>query len=186
MHKELEEKTYLIILVGHAGSGKSFFARQLANKKHWVRFNGDSMRMALFGSLEAMQEYSIEFKRFGIFRAVDYAVKQVLLAKKSVIYDANNNRKDIRIDKYKLAHSLNAIPVTVWIQTSTEIAIERTKTRNEDVDQRKFTHDKALEVVSRHIANLDEPTPDERTIIVNGESSFDEQFRVFEEEIRKF
>jgi len=186
MPDKIEAPTFLILLVGHAGSGKSFFARQLAAKKKWVRLNGDSMRMALFGSLEAMNAQPVEFKRYGIFRAVDYAMEQVLLAGKSVNYDANNNRKDIRKRKYQQAKSVNATPVTLWIQTSKELAIERTKTRTEEFDQRNFSHEKALEVVSRHIVNLDEPSSDENVIVIDGEKPFDEQFKMFEKQIGRF
>lgn len=171
---------YLVSLVGHAGSGKSHFARELALHKQWVRLNGDSMRMALFGSLEAIQAQPIEFRRYGIFGAVDYAVEQILMAKKSVIYDANNNKRSIREAHRNLAEKYGAIPIVVWIYTSKQLAIERTMQREAQPDQRKFDEKSAIEVVERHIAALDEPTSDENLITIDGTLQVNEQIEEFD------
>jgi predicted kinase len=176
-------KPILNLLMGHAGSGKSYFARHLAETKHWTRLNGDSMRMALFGSVEAIQAQDQSLRREGIFRAVDYAAEQVILSGQSVVYDANNNRREVRLEKEAMATRTGAIAVVVWVQVSKEQAILRTQERDEAKDQRQFTKEQATEVIERHIANTDEPGPEEKVIIINGTVPFEEQITAYDEQL---
>lgn len=177
--------TYLICMLGHAGSGKSFFARKLALHKNWVRLNGDSMRMALFGSLEEMYKYDTSLRREGIFRAVDYSTEQILASHQSVIYDANNNRRQVRKEEAKLAERYGAVPIVVWVIASKDMGIERSKGRDEQFDQRKLNHEAAASVVERHIADTDEPEDDEQVIKIDGTASFEEQLESFNTQMKE-
>lgn len=143
------------------------------------------MRMALFGSVKELEKHDISFRREGIFRAVDYAAEQVLMSGQSVVYDANNNKREIRKAKEDMAARCNALAVVVWVQTPKHIAIERTQHRTEAVDQRKFNALKAKEVVERHISNLDEPDIAEQVIFIDGTAQFTEQLKAYETQLRK-
>jgi predicted kinase len=90
----MTKKPLLIMFLGVTGSGKSYFARQLAAKIGAVRLNGDSMRLALFKTPEAVEaRHSDPTTNPMTFGAIDYAAGQILLAGCSVIYDAHHNRQ---------------------------------------------------------------------------------------------
>lgn len=175
-------KPYLVSLLGHSGSGKSYFARALAAQHGFVRFNGDSLRIAMYGSVEEMhrvRDIDTSLVREKIFNALDYATSQVLDAGVSVVYDANNNKRSIRTHQRDLAKAHGAINVVAWIQTTKELALERVKSRDELIDQRKMTEEQANETVGRHIDQFEEPTPEELVIAIDGTLSSEEQLNYF-------
>ena len=182
----IKQKPVLVVMMGHIGSGKSYFARQLAETKKWVRLNGDSFRMAWLGSVEAIQAADLELKREGVFRGLDYAAQQILISGQSVVYDSNNNKRVTRKTKEKIAQEASALPVLVWVKTTEEEALMRIQTREPAVDQRKFDEPYAREVMERHIAATDEPAVDENVIEIDGTAPFKEQLAVFENGLQKY
>lgn len=144
------------------------------------------MRASLFGSHEASYKYPLELRQTGVFHAIDYAAEQILRSGQSVIYDANSNKRSIRLDKEKMARRCNAIPIVVWVQTPKDIAMRRSQDREATVDQHRFTEEKAREVVERHIANTDEPNEDENVIIIDGTLPYTEQLAAYETQLQKF
>lgn len=179
-------KKYLFMMMGHAGSGKSYFARQLADELGLVRLNGDSLRVAMYESLQEVKRYSEldpSLMREKIFNGLDYAVAQVLLAGHSVIYDSNNNKSKSRLLTKNLAEKHGANAIIIWVQTPPELAIKRSQEREELIDQRKFDEKRARETIKRHIDNTDEPNEDEKTIKVDGTIPFGRQFISFKEQL---
>ena len=177
-------KPLLLMMMGHAGSGKSYFARQLAEREKIVRFNADAMRMAFFGSLESMLSDGIpkELRRMGGIYAVNYSVEQVLVAGHSVICDTNNNSHDARKVHQDLANKHNARAVVIWVQTSKELALQRAQEREELFDQRKFDYDIGLKTIERMIENTDDPASDEAVIKIDGTIPFEEQYEFFKKQ----
>jgi predicted kinase len=172
--------------LGHSGSGKSFFVRELVKKVPAVRLNGDTLRIEMYGSTEELDRYRVldpTLSKEKIFKAVDYMAKQVLSAGFSVIYESNNNKRSIRQNLEALANAYGAVPAVVWIQTSPEVAMQRIQEREETPDSRRWDEQAAREVVERHIANTDEPGDDENVIKINGTVSFEEQFESFEKQL---
>lgn len=172
-------------MMGHAGSGKSFFARQFAEQEKIVRLNADAMRMAFFGSLESMLREDIprDLRRMGGIRAVNYAVEQVLKAGHSVICDTNNNSIIAREGHAEIAKQCNAKAVVVWIQASRELALLRTQEREELVDQRKFDRELGIQTIERMIANTDDPDDDELVIKIDGTVPFEQQYESFKKQL---
>lgn len=174
----------LVMFLGYPGSGKSFFARQLADKLQAVRLNGDSMRIALFKTVEAIEAHpnknTLNTQTFG---AIDYAVSQVLKAGHSVVYDAHHNKRSIREALEKLALDYQAKPVVVWIKTPREIALLRGTDREAADDSRQMTKEKMLESMNRHMANFDEPSESECVIEIDGTIPFELQFEIFRQHI---
>lgn len=168
------------MMLGYPGSGKSYFARQLADKIAAVRLNGDSMRIALFKSVEAIDAHpDKKLLNEQTFGAIDYAVIQVLKAGHDVIYDANNNKRGIREELEKLAQEHNAIPLVVWVKTPHEVALKRGQTREAAADSRQWPEEKMLASMNKHIANFDEPGSDEVVITIDGTIDFESQYESF-------
>ena len=75
----------LIMLVGLPGSGKSTYAKKLANKADKsVIFSSDELREELFGNINNQDSNEI------LFEELHRRIREALLAGKNVIYDATN------------------------------------------------------------------------------------------------
>jgi len=180
------KKVHLFMMLGHAGSGKSYFARQLADEKGLVRLNGDTLRIDMYGSVKELNRYKAfdtSLSKEKIFKAIDYAAKQVLSAGCSVIYDANNNKQSVRKQIEEFVIECGAVPIVVWVQTSVDIAIQRVQDRESTAEQRKWNESQARETIERHIANTDEPATDENVIKIDGTLQFNDQLASFEEQL---
>ncbi len=180
----------LLMFLGSPGSGKSYFARQAAQRMNTVRFNGDSMRLSIFGSLDAIhrvyESSSRETVNTYVFNAIDYATGQVLSRKLDVVYDAHHNKRSDRTNLEKLASEYGAVPVLVWIKTPYDIALKRIQTRTPQIDQRQMDEEHAKDVMARHQKFTDEPDAMEKVIVLDGQIPFDEQFVDFEKQIEEF
>lgn len=190
MEKNLKSKMsyfrqpVLLMFLGSPGSGKSYFARQAAEKMNAVRFNGDSMRLSIFESLDAIKKVyesdSRQTVNSYVFNAIDYATTQVLARGLDVVYDAHHNKRSDRTGLEKIAVEYNAVPVLVWVKTPYEIALKRIQTRAPQIDQRQMDEEHAKEVMVRHQKFTDEPDANEKVIILDGQVPFQEQFVEFE------
>ena len=94
------------MLVGLPASGKSTYAKEIANLfEEAVIVSSDDLRVELFGDVEATDKESNQM----VFQTLHKRVKELLLSGKNVIYDAtniNSNRrkaflKEISNKKYK-------------------------------------------------------------------------------------
>lgn len=175
------------MMMGHSGSGKSYFVRQLVENIPLVRINGDTLRIEMYGSVEELDRYKAvdpTLPREKIFSALDYMAKQVLSAGYSVVYESNNNKHSIRTKLAQLAIEQGAVPVVIWIQTSANEAVSRIQVREVAPDARQFDEQQAREVVERHIANTDEPGIDENVIKIDGTIPFEQQYESFQKQFR--
>lgn len=118
----------LVVFLGFPGSGKTYFARRLAERLPAVTFNSDALRVAMFGSIENMERISQSDRSRlydDVFGAMNYATRQVLEAGCSVVFDAQQTKRGDRRRVEELAKESGAIPVLVWIKTSRETALRR-------------------------------------------------------------
>jgi predicted kinase len=175
-------KHLLILMIGHPGSGKTYFTRQLAEKIHAVRFNGDHMRRAMFGEDLSNITRAENPKVFG---AVDYAAQQVLKAGHSVIYDAQCNKRADREKGRGWAKEYDAQVVLVWVKTPYEVALKRGTEREELDDQRRKTEEQMRASIDFFIEALEVPGEDEPYIVIDGTAPFEEQYEVFMRELQK-
>lgn len=177
------------MFLGLPGSGKSFFARQLAQRINAIRLNGDSMRLAIFGSLEEIEKvYHTEDRakvNSYVFNAIDYAVEQILMHGDSVVYDAHHNKRIDRASLEELAKRCGALPVVVWVKTPYEVALKRGQLRTAQADQRRLAEEKMREVMDRHQRYTDEPVKSEQVIIIDGQQLFDDQFDSYERQLKE-
>lgn len=173
-------------MMGHSGSGKSYFIRQLVKVVPLVRLNGDTLRIEMYGSVEELDRYkSIDptLSKEKIFNALNYAAKQVLSAGYWVVYESNNNKHSIRQGLEGIAKEYDAVPVVIWVQTPPDLAIRRGQEREVTADSRRFDESKAREIVERHIANTDEPGEEEHVIKIDGTIPFEQQYESFKKQL---
>lgn len=182
-------KPLVLMFLGVPGSGKSYFARSLADRINAVRINGDSMRLAMFGSLEEIERiYRTKERRHLnelVFNGLDYVAEQILARGYDVVYDAHQNKRIDRKTVEEIAERQGSIAVVVRMNTPHDVAFARTQSREATVDQRRMTPEKAHEVIARHKANTDHPGADEKIVELDGLQPFDQQFTEFEKQINK-
>ena len=137
----------------------------------------------MFGSLEKIDEIRHEGDRSrlydDVFGAMDYATKQILLAGHSVVYDAQQTKRENRRNIEKIASEANAIPILVWMKTSREVALQRGQEREVRNDSQQYDAEKMAYLIDRFDSVTDLPEPEENTIEISGEISFEEQYQHF-------
>lgn len=179
------DKPLIVMFVGVPGSGKTTFAKKLAEKVNAIVLSSDSMRIWMWGSLEAKQAAhdTLEKRKLGnqlTFGALNYATNQAVMAGYSVIYDCNANHITERQEKYDIAKAYGALPVVVRLRVPYETSLQRIQTREETHDARQFIGDKALQVLEQFTADIEEPSSNENVIEISGDIPFDEQYEIFE------
>jgi len=183
-------KPVIFTFLGIPGSGKTYFARNLAQKTATVRLSSDAMRLAIFGSLEGIaQAYNSDDREIVntyTFGAIDYVVNELLSNGQDVVYDAHYNQRSKREELEKIAQKNNAQVILVRINTPYDIALQRGQNREAAPDQRKLDEHHMREVIERHRANTDEPLSSENVIDVSGEVPFDEQYKSFKESLKEY
>lgn len=171
------------MFIGVPGSGKTYFATQLAQQLRGVRLGGDAMRLAIFGSLEAIDEtyHSPHRERVNTytFGAIDYVTRELLRSGVPVVYDAIHTKRADRIKQEAVAREFDALPVLVHIETPHEVAAERGQSREASPDQRKFEAGKMREVIAHFADTLEPPEPNENVITIDGQLPFEQQYRQF-------
>ena len=99
---------------GRAGSGKSYFSRNLAHTLGFKRFSTDAIRTELFGrpDPEPLELYNV-----ATFQALNQRVEEALLAGHSVIRDHMQHRSYWReaIGQHQ-AGLVEAQLMTIWIK----------------------------------------------------------------------
>lgn len=173
----------LVIFTGVPGSGKTYFATRLAERLGVVRLNSDAMRLAIFGSVEKMDELyhspQKDILNSYTFGALDYVTKALLEGGSSVVFEAIQRTRADRRHMEQLADACGAKLVLVAMEIDEEVAVRRVQDRDAASDVRKFSEQKAHEVV-RHFRESTEPF--ERTdyiVHIHGNIPFDAQYAQF-------
>lgn len=182
-------KPILLMFLGVPGSGKSYFARQIADNLNAIRLSSDAMRLSIFGSLNYMNKLYQSKKGYILntytFGAMNYATEQLLMKGQDVVYDTNHNRRQDRLNLEAMAQKYNAVPVLVYIKTPYEVALKRGQERPEQLDQRRLSESKMREVMDLHLSRMDLPEQPELVIEVDGQLDFKDQFKVFEKSMKE-
>lgn len=177
-----------IMFIGIPGSGKTYFAKQLAKKLGAVTFNSDATRLAIWGSREAVHSSrpTPELRALNnrmTFGAMGYMASQVLDVGYSVVYDCNANKQHDRKDLYALAKSHGAVAVTIRLQVPYEVSLTRVQQRDDSSDQLQFSEEEARKTLERFTHEIEEPKQDECVVFINGELPFAEQFETFQNQL---
>lgn len=170
MSKIMLNKPTLIMLYGFPGSGKTFFARQLADELQAAHVQADRFRAELFEQPRYdQQENQI------VDHLSEYMVQEFINAGVSVIYDVNTLRFAQRRLLRDMARKARAQSMLVWLQIDTESAFERVAKR----DRRK-TDDKygismdrtTFDEITNHMQN---PQRTEDYVVISGKHNFQTQ-----------
>lgn len=172
---------YLFMFLGHPGSGKTYFASQLAKKKRIARLNGDATRVFAMGTMQKAREFDSETGLLDsiVLGMIDYATVQILESGNSVICDYQHNPRLLRSKRQSLAREHGAKPIIVWVKTPRDIAIQRGVSREERLDQRQHSLEHMEALVDKYTNLIEAPTSDELLIEIDGTLPFDQQYQSF-------
>ncbi|MGZ6004681.1 MAG: AAA family ATPase [Candidatus Saccharimonadales bacterium] len=136
----------LFMMLGYPGAGKTTAAESVAMLTGAVHLASDRIRLELFPEPRFTPEEHQQ-----VYATIDARTKQLLEEGKSVIYDANLNRRQHRQDKYEICRQTGARPVLLWVQAPRQLA----KDRATDFSRQVLwpSHETADELFER-IANL--------------------------------
>jgi predicted kinase len=136
----------LVVLIGLPGSGKSYFARQLAKRYPAAVLDSDALRSVLF---ESPQHTEREHGR--LFPAIHVLTRRLLLRGVPLIQDATNLKEANRRPLYRLAEETGARLVIVRVRAPLAVMRERLARRTEARDPRdRSTADLAVLEKMRH------------------------------------
>ncbi len=180
-------KKYLFLMLGIPGSGKSYFAENLARRIEAVHLNSDAMRMAIFKSRDETDRIYHSDERVTLntytFGALNYATTSALESGSSVLYDANDNTKQERLDTIEAIQGDDVIPVVIWVKTPLDEAVKRAQERRESDTQRQLSEEHARTYVAKIADEIEEPDGGENLVTIDGTISFDKQYESFKQQI---
>jgi predicted kinase len=175
--------------LGVPGSGKTYFARNLAKETGAIRLSSDAIRLAIFGDRKKTTEIynsgDREILNSYVSNALNYATGQILEQGHDVIQDAHHNKRSDRQAVQDVAEKHGAKIILVHIKTPHEVALQRGQDRDETEDQRKHSKEEMADVMKKHAAVMDQPDSSENVIEIDGTISFDEQYKSFNEQLGK-
>lgn len=119
-----EETPAFVILSGLPGSGKSHFARELANRYPLAVLQIDALRKVLF----PRPTYS-KSEHTRIFAAVHALIDRLLSRKVSVLYDATNLKEQHRRDLYAIGDAIGARLHIILVRSPEQVALSRLSER---------------------------------------------------------
>lgn len=178
---------YLFLMLGVPGSGKSYFAENLARELGAIHLNSDAMRLAIFKSREETDRIYHSGDRPALntytFGALNYAARSALKSGTSVIYDANNNTKQERLDIIAAMQSDDFQTIIIWVQTPKDAAVQRAQERQESGTQRRLSSDEAEAYIAKIASEIEFPDATEHLITIDGAIPFEEQYTSFKKQL---
>lgn len=169
MAKVIATKPLLIMLYGFPGSGKSYFARQLAENMQIAHIQGDRIRGELFSEPRYdKQENTI------VAQLMNYMTEEFLSAGVSVIYDENISRTSQRMLVRDMARRKNAIPLLVWLQIDADSSYARLPTRDRRRIEDRYSRDYSEISYAKILGSMQNPN-NEDFIVISGKHTFPSQ-----------
>lgn len=172
----------LIVFLGFPGSGKTYFATRLAERIRAVTINSDALRVSMFGSMDRIDQIrkTDESRLYrDVFGAMDYATMQILLAGHSVVYDAQQTRRENRDHIAEMAFAAKATPIFVWMRTDEKVAFRRAQNREARSDSHQYSEETIRRIMDWSKKRLELPGVDENFIEISGELPFEHQYELF-------
>ena len=170
MQRNVFNKPVLLLLFGYPGTGKSFFARQLATEVGAINVNSEHLRQEFFSNpTYSKQENDI------VDHLMLYMAEQFLSAGVSVIFDVNAAKLKTRSLLREIAYRNKAKSALIWVQLDIESAFMRVAKR----DRRKIDDKLSIPLDRSTFDNLvnqmQNPQRNEDYVVISGKHTFNSQ-----------
>ena len=163
-------KPHMIIIVGIAGAGKSFFANQFAQTFQAPLVSRSVILDSLHGhGLPSNVQEDISNT------LIQTSVQELLKTKQSIIIDANCNTRTDRAELVRAARSAGYEPLLIWVQTEPLTAKQRvTRPNRQHQTPARMTpeeHDAA-------VRKFTTPNTAEKAIVISGKHTYASQAKI--------
>lgn len=175
-------KPTLYMLLGTPGSGKSFFASQLAQKIDAVWLNSDKTRVEMYGADWDTQITDPKLRYDDVFAHMNQVMLDTLRRGRDVLYDANNHKKEFRDAFRQSSEAAGAAAITLYIKTPQELSDQRAMNREVSPYQSSIM---SAEKLQKHKNLFEPPQPGESTIVIDGTADFESQLQSYYEQTGK-
>jgi len=163
----------LVLLYGFPGSGKTYFARQLAEDLSSAHVHSDRIRFELF------EQPRYDRQENGIVtQLMRYMTEEFLSAGMNVIYDMNAMRKGQRATLREMARKKGAKTIVVWFQMDADTAFTRASSRDRRKADDKYAMEYSHESFKRYISHMQHPELEDY-VVVSGKHTYPSQQTAF-------
>ena len=183
------ERQSLVMMLGVQGSGKSYFARQLAEAVGASWLNSDSLNTARRISFGWDRPQSDEEQQWWQEMEVAYGEEEyyyhkcliaILKSGRSAVGDKIHfSRRDRDYYRKEAADLGVETSITVWVEIPIDLAIERVSTREDNHWQRSLPEDEAKYIIENELLRISEPEADELFVQIDGQRPFEDQLQLF-------
>lgn len=155
-------KPVLITLFGYPGSGKTYFATELAKSMGAAHIQGDRIRYELFEQPRYdKQENEI------VNHLMEYMAEEFLSAGVNVIFDTNADRLVQRRALREITGKVKGQSLIVWLQIDKESAFQRLSKRDRRRNSDKYARPHTKETFKEVVAAMQNPKHEDY-IVVSG------------------
>jgi predicted kinase len=162
-------KPFILMMYGFPGSGKTTFARQLADDLGAVHLQEDKIRDDLFGDTPADSNQEAWLRTI-----MDYMALELLNTGVSVVYDALVLTAAERRRVRELAQASKTASILVWLQIDPETSYMRTQKRDRRKTDDRYALSYDEESYRAVLASMQNPNNEDYTVI-SGKHTFHTQ-----------
>jgi predicted kinase len=164
-------KPHLILVVGIAGAGKSFFAEQFADTFQAPLVSEDH----ILSAVELVGDISDSDKRAIVSKIASNQISELVKTQSTVIVDACCETRTERAEISRKARLKGYEPLLVWVQTAPNIAkLRATKPNRMQPNRRLITPEQHDAAIRRFTA----PNASEKTIVISGKHTYASQAKL--------
>jgi predicted kinase len=154
-------KPTLFMMFGYPGAGKTTAATAIQKISGAEHLSSDALRLELFPKPTYTQT-----EHDAVYAELDKRTEALLKQGKSVIYDANLNRYQHRLEKYEICERVGAKPILLWVQAPKDLARERAVMRGH---HHLVPIDETFESMFDRVTSvIEEPREDEPLYAIDG------------------
>ena len=154
--------------MGYPGAGKTTTAEIIAKLTGARHLSSDHIRRELFPEVTDFTHFT-QTQHDKLYAYIDAETERLLGGGKSVIYDANLNRYQHRVEKYAICERTHATALLCWIDTHPDTAKRRIKEGVGDPKRPNFGE--IDEATFERLANvIENPHQDEPIVKIDGQT----------------
>lgn len=167
------ERPLIFIMLGHAGAGKSYFARQFSTLFNAPLASYDQVRASIFAEPDFSKDQ--ESVVASIVRA---QVEELVKTSKSFIIDGDHGPKVSRMELERIAKKNDYSTLVVWVQTDIATSKIRAMHRSARREGDKYNISMSEEQFDKSTRRINPPTQLEPHVVISGKHTFSAQAKV--------
>jgi predicted kinase len=162
-------KPLVLVVIGHPGSGKSFFSRQFSDTFNAPRVSYDTLS-------HLVKPLSVTNQKAGqkvIINILSEQISELLKSQKTFIVDGIGSTKTERLSLRKQANEAGYDTLLVWVQTDEATTRYRSVSRKQE-DQEALS----LDEYSKAVKRFTPPLANEPHVVISGKHTYATQAKV--------